>query len=53
MAYVVWTTAVLMLWIILWTLGSKAFDAAMLSVSILVVAAMIEIAKKFLPSRRA
>jgi hypothetical protein len=53
MAYVVWTTVVLLLWIILWALGQKAFDAAMLSVAILLVAAMIEIAKRFLPDRRA
>ena len=51
MTYVVWTTAVLLLWLVLWSLGSKAIDAAMLSVSILLVAAMIEIVKRYLPSR--
>ncbi len=51
MAYVVWTTIVLLLWIVLWALGQKAFDAAILSVSILLVAAMVEIAKRYLPSR--
>ena len=51
MTYVVWTTAVLLLWIVLWALGQKAFDAAMLSVSILLVAAMIEIVKRYLPNR--
>jgi hypothetical protein len=51
MTYVVWTTAVLLLWIVLWSLGQKAFDAAMLSVTILLVAAMIEIAKRYLPNR--
>ena len=53
MAIVVWTTAVLILWIVLWSLGSKAFDAALLSVSILLVAATIEIVKRYLPGRRA
>ena len=53
MALVVWTTAALLLWIVLWSLGSKAFDAAMLSVSILVVAAMVQIVKKYLPGTRA
>ncbi len=52
MAYVVWTTIVLLLWIVLWALGQKAFDAAILSVSILLVAAMVEIAKRYLPGNR-
>ena len=51
MTYVVWTTAVLLLWIVLWALGQKAFDAALLSVSILLVAAMVEIVKRYLPNR--
>jgi hypothetical protein len=51
-AYVVWTTAVLLLWIVLWAIGAKAFDAALLSGSILVVAATIEIVKRYLPNRR-
>ncbi len=53
MTYVVWTTAVLILWLVLWSLGQKAFDAAMLSVSILLVAAMVEIVKRYLPGNRA
>ena len=51
MTYVVWTTVVLLLWIVLWALGQKAFDAALLSVTILPVAAMIEIVKRYLPTR--
>ncbi len=42
----------LSLWIVLWAIGAKAFDAAMLSVSILLVAVTIEIVKKYLPSKR-
>lgn len=52
MSIVVWTTAVLIIWIVLWALGSKAFDAALLSVSILLVAVTIEIVKKYLPGGR-
>ena len=52
MTLVVWTTAALLLWIVLWSLGSKAFDAAMLSVTILLVAATVEIVKRYLPNRR-
>jgi hypothetical protein len=51
MAIVVWTTVVLLLWLVLWSLGAKAFDAALLSVSILLVAATIEIVKRYLPGR--
>ncbi len=51
MTYVVWTTVVLLLWIVLWSLGQKAIDAALLSVAILLVAAMVEIAKRYLPSK--
>jgi hypothetical protein len=51
MAIVVWTTVVLILWLVLWSLGSKAFDAALLSVSILTVAATVEIVKRYLPNR--
>ena len=52
MAIVVWTTFVLILWIVLWAIGSKAFDAALLSVAILLVAVTIEIVKRYLPNRR-
>ena len=51
MAIVVWTTVVLLLWLVLWALGSKAFDAALLSVTILLVAATVEIVKRYLPNR--
>ena len=52
MTLVVWTTIALLLWLVLWSLGSKAFDAAMLSVTILLVAATVEIVKRYLPNRR-
>ncbi len=52
MALVVWTTFALLLWIVLWSLGSKAFDAAMLGVLIIVVAATVDIVKRYLPNRR-
>jgi hypothetical protein len=53
MAYVVWTTFALILWIVLWALGSKAFDAAMLSVAIILTVAMVEIAKRYLRAGKA
>jgi hypothetical protein len=48
MAYVVWTTFVLILWIVLWALGQKAFDAALLSFAILLTVAMVQIAKRYM-----
>jgi hypothetical protein len=53
MSLVVWTTFVLILWIVLWALGQKAFDAALLSVLILLVAVTVEIVKRYMPNRRA
>ncbi len=53
MALVVWTTFALLLWIVLWSIGSKAFDAAMLSVANVLVAVTVEIVKRYLPGRRA
>ena len=52
MSIIVWTTFALLLWIVLWSLGAKAFDVAMLSVTIIVVAATVEIVKRYLPNRR-
>ena len=51
MALVVWTTFALLLWLVLWSLGSKAFDAALLCVTIVLVAATIDIVKRYLPNR--
>ena len=51
MAIVVWTTFALLLWIVLWALGSKAFDAALLSVGILLVAVTVEVVRRHLPNR--
>jgi hypothetical protein len=53
MALTLWTTFALVVWLTLWALGSKAVDAAMLAILIIVVAATIEILKRYLPSRRA
>ena len=51
MAIVVWTTFSLLLWLVLWALGSKAFDAALLSVAILLVAVTIHVVKQHMPHR--
>jgi hypothetical protein len=52
MTLVVWTTFALLLWIVLWSLGNKAFDAALVGVAIVLIAATVQIVKRFLPSKR-
>ena len=51
MTLTLWTTAALVVWLVLWSLGTKAFDAAMLAVVIILVGATIQSLKKFLPNR--
>ena len=52
MALTLWTTFGLVVWIVLWSLGAKAFDAAMLLVTIVLIGATLEILKRYLPNRR-
>lgn len=52
MPLVLWTTAALVIWIVLWALAVKAWDAWMLAVLIIVVGATSEILKRYLPGRR-
>jgi VanZ family protein len=51
MSLVVWTTTALVIWLVLWALGAKAFDAAMLAVVIILIGATIEALKKYIPGR--
>ena len=52
MALVLWTTFALTLWVVLWSIGAKAFDAFMLATLIILIGATIESLKKYLPNRR-
>ena len=52
MAMTLWTTAALVIWLVLWALGYKAMDAFLLAGTIILVGATLEILKKYLPSRR-
>jgi uncharacterized membrane protein len=51
MAMTLWTTAALVVWIVLWSLGAKAFDAFMITVLIVVIGATIHILKRYRPQR--
>ena len=48
MGLVVWTAFSLLLWIVLWSIGAKAWDAWMLSISILLVAITVHVVMKHL-----
>ena len=52
MALTLWTTAGLVVWIVLWSIGAKSFDAFMITVLIIIVGATLESVKKYLPGRR-
>jgi hypothetical protein len=53
MSLVLWSTTALVIWVVLWSLDVKAFDAALLAVTIILVGATIESLKKYLPGRNA
>ncbi len=51
MALTLWTTFALTLWVVLWAIGVKSFDAFMLAVLIIIIGATVESVKKYLPGR--
>jgi hypothetical protein len=52
MLIVVATTIGLMIWIVLWAIGAKAFDAFMITVLIALVAATVRMLLPYLPGNR-
>ena len=52
MGLVLTVTAGLVVWIVLWALGAKGFDAFMLATLIIVVGATVRILSSYLPGRR-
>jgi hypothetical protein len=51
MALTLWTTFALVVWLVLWAIGQKAFDAFLLAGLIIVIGATLEILKRYLPNR--
>lgn len=45
-------TAGLIVWIVLWALGAKGFDAFMLAALITMIGATFKIVSRYLPGRR-
>lgn len=52
MGLVFTATAGLVIWVVLWALGAKGFDAFMLATAIIVVGATLKIVAGYLPGRR-
>ena len=52
MGLILTATAGLVVWIVLWALGSKGFDAFMLAAAVILVGATLRILSGYLPGRR-
>ncbi|MEA2248104.1 MAG: hypothetical protein QOH46_2633 [Solirubrobacteraceae bacterium] len=52
MGVIVATTVGLIIWIVLWAIGAKAFDAFMITVLIAVVAVTVRMLAPYLPGNR-
>ncbi len=52
MGLILTVTAGLIVWVVLWALGVKGFDAFMLSAAIILVGASLKILAGYLPGRR-
>jgi hypothetical protein len=52
MGLILTAAAGLLVWIVLWALGSKGFDAFLLASAIILVGASLKILSGYLPGRR-
>jgi hypothetical protein len=52
MGLVLTVTAGLVVWIVLWALGTKGFDSFLLATAIILVGASLKILAGYLPGRR-
>jgi len=52
MGLVLAVTTGLVIWVVLWALGAKGFDAFMLAAVIMLVGATVKIVAGYLPGRR-
>jgi hypothetical protein len=53
MGLILTATAGLVIWIVLWALGAKGFDAFMIAAAIILAGATLRMLSRFLPGRRA
>jgi hypothetical protein len=52
MGLIITATGGLVVWIVLWSLGTKGFDAFLLATAIILVGASLRILSGYLPGRR-
>lgn len=52
MGLVLTVTAGLVVWVVLWALGAKGFDAFMLAMVIAMIGASLKLVARYLPGRR-
>jgi hypothetical protein len=52
MGLILAVTAGLVIWIVLWALGSTGFDAFLLTAAIILVGASLKLLSSYLPGRR-
>ncbi len=52
MGFILTITSALVIWIVLWALGIKGFDAFLLATAIILVGASLKILSSYLPGRR-
>jgi hypothetical protein len=52
MGFILTVTAGLVVWVVLWALGTKGFDGFLLAAVIILVGASLKILSGYLPSRR-
>jgi hypothetical protein len=52
MGLILTATAGLVVWIVLWALGTKGFDAFMLAAAIILIGGSLKILSGYLPGRR-
>jgi hypothetical protein len=52
MGFILTTTGALVIWIVLWALGIKGFDAFLLAAAIILAGATLKILSGYLPGRR-
>lgn len=52
MGFVLTVTGGLVVWVVLWALGTKGLDAFLLATAIILVGASVKILSRYLPSRR-
>ncbi len=52
MGFIISLTAAFVVWVVLWALGWKGQDAALITVTIVIIATALKVLSHYLPGRR-